>query len=108
MAPPPRFGELVESIEEPRSRCEWRRRAGGRACASRRPTLADRDVMSRVGIPVNGLVQTLCDLPAALAPRAVEGFVKEAYRLDLIAPPALRKDLEAHPCEPGVKPLRIL
>ena len=64
--------------------------------------------MSRDGIPVTGLVQTLVDLAAALAPRAVERLVNEADRLDLIDPPALRRELEAHRCEPGVKPLRIL
>src|ERR1044072_7547806 len=93
MAAPPRFGELVESIEEPRSRCEWRRRAGGRPCASRPPALADRDVRSRDGIPLTGLVQTLVDLAAALAPRAVERLVNHAAPLALISPtPLLPRD----------------
>jgi len=74
----------------------------------RRPTLADRDVASRNGIPVIGLVQTLVDLAATLPPRAVERLVNEADRLDLIEPPALRRELESHRCEPGVKPLRRL
>lgn len=74
----------------------------------RRPTLADRDVTSREGIPVIGLVQTLVDLAAALPPRAVERLVNEADRLDLIDPPTIRRELESHRCEPGVKPLRLL
>jgi very-short-patch-repair endonuclease len=74
----------------------------------RRPTLANRDVTSREGIPVIGLVQTLVDLAAALPPRAVERLVNEADRLDLIDPPTLRSELESHRCEPGVKPLRLL
>lgn len=43
-----------------------------------------------------------------MTPRAVERLVNEADRLDLIDPPALRRELEAHRCEPGVKPLRGL
>jgi very-short-patch-repair endonuclease len=83
-----------------------RRRSGLRVY--RRPTLANRDVTSRDGIPVTGLVQTLVDLAAVLAPRAVERLVNEADRLDLIDPSALRTELESHRCEPGVKPLRTL
>lgn len=83
-----------------------RRRAGLRVY--RRPTLADRDVTSRDGIPVTGLVQTLVDLAAVLTPRVVERLVNESDRLDLIEPPALRRELESHRCEPGVKPLRLL
>ncbi len=83
-----------------------RRQAGLRVY--RRPTLADRDVTSRDGIPVTGLVQALVDLAAVLAPHAVERLVNEADRLDLITPPALRRELESHRCEPGVRPLRLL
>jgi very-short-patch-repair endonuclease len=74
----------------------------------RRPTLADCNFTSREGIPVTGIVQTLVDLAATLKPRRVERAVNEADRLDLIDPPALRVALEAHRCEPGVKPLRAL
>jgi very-short-patch-repair endonuclease len=74
----------------------------------RRPTLANRDVTRREGIPVTGLVQTMVDLAAALPSRALERVVVEADRLDLIDPPALRRELEAHRCEPGVKSLRAL
>ncbi len=83
-----------------------RRRSG--LCVYRRPTLAECDVTSREGIPVTGLVQTVIDLAAALTPRAVERLVNEADRLDLIEPPTLRRELESHRCEPGVKPLRLL
>lgn len=83
-----------------------RRRSGLRVY--RRPTLADRDVTRREGVPVTGLVQTMVDLAAALPSRVVERVVNEADRLDLIDPPALRRELEAHRCEPGVKPLRAL
>ncbi|HEV7614820.1 MAG TPA: DUF559 domain-containing protein [Solirubrobacterales bacterium] len=57
---------------------------------------------------MTGLVQTLVDLAATLKPREVERAVNEADRLDPIDPPTLRVQLEAHRCEPGVKPLRAL
>jgi very-short-patch-repair endonuclease len=83
-----------------------RRRPGLRVY--RRPTLADRNVSSRDDIPVTGIVQTLVDLAATWEQRAVERAVNEADRLGLIDPPALRGALEAHRCEPGVKPLRAM
>jgi very-short-patch-repair endonuclease len=83
-----------------------RRRRGLRVY--RRPTLADHDVVHRDGIPVTGIVQTLVDLAATLATPQLERLVNEADRLDFIDPPALRTDLEAHRCEPGVRPLRNL
>ena len=57
---------------------------------------------------MTGIVRTLVDLAATLQPGAVERAVNEADRLDLIAPPDLRVELEAHRCEPGVKPLRAM
>jgi very-short-patch-repair endonuclease len=83
-----------------------RRRPGLRVF--RRPTLAECNLTSREGIPVTGIVQTLVDLAATLKPRPVERAVNEADRLDLIDPSALRIALEAHRCEPGVKPLRTM
>jgi very-short-patch-repair endonuclease len=83
-----------------------RRRDGLRV--RRRPTLADRDMDEHEGVPVTGIVQTLVDLAAVHKRPAVERAVNEADRLDLIHPPALRRELEAHRCEPGVKPLRAM
>ena len=83
-----------------------RRRAGVRV--RRRPTLADRHVTEREGVPVTGLVQTLVDLAAVHRRPAVERAVNEADRLGLIDPPTLRRELEAHRCEPGVRPLRTM
>lgn len=74
----------------------------------RRPTLADRDLTDRDGIPVTGLVRTFVDLAAILELRLVERAVNEADRLGLIDPPALRRELQVHRCEPGVRPLRAL
>jgi very-short-patch-repair endonuclease len=83
-----------------------RRRPGLRVY--RRPTLAECNLTIRDGVPVTGIVQTLVDLAATLRPRLVERAVNEADRLDLIHPSALRVALEAHRCEPGVKPLRTM
>jgi very-short-patch-repair endonuclease len=83
-----------------------RRRAGLRVY--RRPTLAARDVDERARIPVTGIVQTIVDLAARLGRGATERLVNEADRLELIDPPTLRRELEAHRCEPGVRPLRTL
>lgn len=83
-----------------------RRRPGIRIY--RRPTLADRDVTERDGIPVTGLVRTFVDLASILKPRLVERSVNEADRLDLIDPSTLRLELQPHRCEPGVRPLRFL
>lgn len=74
----------------------------------RRPTLADREVVKHMGIPVTAVVQTLIDLAATRRAQEVERAVNEADRLDLIDPPTLRVELEVHRCEPGVRPLRNL
>lgn len=83
-----------------------RRRDGVRV--RRRPTLADAHVTEREGIPVTGLVQTLVDLAAVHKRAAVERAVNEADRLGLIDPPTLRRALEVHRWEPGVRPLRTM
>ncbi len=83
-----------------------RRRPGLRV--RRRPTLANRHITEREGIPVTGLVQTLVDLAAVHKQAAVERAVNEADRLELIDPPALRGALEVHRWEPGVRPLRAM
>ena len=83
-----------------------RRRSGVRV--RRRPTLADAHVAEREGILITGLVQTLVDLAAVHKRPAVERAVNEADRLGLIDPPTLRRALEVHRWEPGVRPLRTM
>jgi very-short-patch-repair endonuclease len=83
-----------------------RRRDGVRV--RRRPTLADAHVTEREGVPVTGLVQTLVDLAAVHKRPTVERAVNEADRLGLIDPPTLRRALEVHRWEPGVRPLRTM
>jgi very-short-patch-repair endonuclease len=92
--------EVSTRTASPRRRAELRVR--------RRPTLADRDVAEHDDIPVTGVVQALVDLAAVLKRPGVERAVNEADRLELLDPPTLRRELEAHRCEPGVKPLRAL
>jgi very-short-patch-repair endonuclease len=99
-------GRQTRGIEVTARTASPRRRPGLRVY--RRPTLADRDVGEHEGIPVTGIVQTLVDLAATWRPSAVERAVNEADRLDLIDPPRLRRELEAHRCEPGVRPLRAM
>jgi len=100
------IGEESGDIEVTVRTSSPRRRKGIRVY--RRPTLADRDLAERDGIPVTGLVRTFVDLAAVLKPRQVERCVNEADRLDLIDPPTLRVELQPHRCEPGVRPLRAL
>jgi len=83
-----------------------RRRAGVRV--RRRPTLADAHVTEWEGVPVTGLVQTLVDLASVHQRPAVERAVNEADRLGRIDPPTLRRALEIHRWEPGVRPLRTM
>jgi len=65
-------------------------------------------VTSRNGIPVTGLVRTFVDLAATQQAHRVERSINEADRLELIDPPTLRLELQAHRGEPGVRPLRTL
>jgi Transcriptional regulator, AbiEi antitoxin/Protein of unknown function (DUF559) len=74
----------------------------------RRPTLANRDAVEWEGVPVTSVTQTIVDLAARLSRGATERLVNEADRLDLIDPPTLRREIEAHRCEPGVRPLRTI
>jgi very-short-patch-repair endonuclease len=98
--------ERWEEIEISVRAASPRRRAGLRVY--RRPTLAARDVDEQARIPVTGIVQTIVDLAARLGRGATERLVNEADRLELIDPPTLRRELEVHRCEPGVRPLRTL
>lgn len=101
-----RIGKEWREIEVTVRTASPRRRPGVRV--RRRPTLADRHVTEREGIPVTGLVQTLVDLAAVHGPPTVDRAINEADRLDLIDLPVLRRELEVHRWEPGVRPLRAL
>jgi very-short-patch-repair endonuclease len=73
-----------------------------------RPSLDARSFVHRHGIPVTNPVQTLIDLATELKPMRLERAVNEADKLDLVDPEALRRALDSHRGEPGVKKLATL
>jgi very-short-patch-repair endonuclease len=72
----------------------------------RRPTLAASEIAIRRGIPLTQPVQTFLDLVAVMGPRDLERAINEADKLDVIDADALRRALDDHAGEPGVRPLR--
>ncbi len=80
------------------------RRAGLRA--HRRPALPASDMTTCQGIPVTTIVRTLLDLATLEPPNRLERAVNEADKRDLIDPESLRRAIEGHAGEPGVRPLR--
>lgn len=74
----------------------------------RRPSLDARSITRWRGIPVTDPVQTLIDLATELKPLRLERAVDEADKLDLVDPETLRRQLDHHRGEPGVKKLATL
>lgn len=72
----------------------------------RRPSLPAGAITKRLNIPLTQPVQTFLDLATVSGPKALERAINEADKHDVIDPDALRKALEDHPGEPGVRPLR--
>lgn len=97
-----RQGRVDVSI---RRRCKHRRRG---IRASSRPSLPDRDVETRRGIPVTCLTRTLVDLATELGTTALERAVNEADKRDLVDPETLRAALDEYSGEPGARALRTL
>jgi hypothetical protein len=88
-----------------------RRRCGGRRPGIRvygRPSLQPGEIFVREGIPVTDPTRTLLDVATELRPRELERAVNEADKHDLIDPESLRRALDDHVGEPGVRPLRVL
>jgi very-short-patch-repair endonuclease len=73
-----------------------------------RPTLPERTVVRRFGIPVTNPVQTLIDLATELKPMRLERAVNQADVHDLVDPETLRTALDGHSGVPGVKALRTM
>ena len=71
-----------------------------------RPGLRNRDVGTRLNLPVTQPVKTFLDIATELAANEVERAVNEADKRDVIDPEALRRALEDHPGEPGIRLLR--
>jgi very-short-patch-repair endonuclease len=73
-----------------------------------RPSLGAGSLTRWHGIPVTHPVQTLIDLATELKHLRLERAVNEADKLDLVDPETLRRELERHKGEPGVKRLATL
>jgi very-short-patch-repair endonuclease len=73
-----------------------------------RRALSVDDITTRHGIRVTTPVQTLIDQATELTPKELERAVNEADKRDLIDPESLRKALDEHSGERGVRPLRTL
>jgi len=71
-----------------------------------RPGLWDRDVTSHRGIPVTSPVRTFLDLATVTGPKTQERAINEADKLEVIDADSLRKALDDHPGQPGIRLLR--
>lgn len=72
----------------------------------RRPTLSAEDVTTHLNIPLTQPVRTFLDLATVAGPKAIERAINEADKLDVIDADSLRRALDDHAGEPGVRPLR--
>ncbi|HYG96640.1 MAG TPA: DUF559 domain-containing protein [Solirubrobacterales bacterium] len=72
----------------------------------RRPSLPAAEVTTRLGIPLTQPVRTFLDLATVAGPKTLERAINEADKLDVIDADALRRALDDHPGEPGVRALR--
>lgn len=87
-----------------------------RHCKVRRPGIRvhdraglwNRDIGTRLGIPVTQPVKTFLDVALELPENRLERAINEADKRDVIDPDALRKALEDHSGEPGIRPLRAI
>ena len=86
-----------------RRRCRHRR-PGLRVRS--RPTLPANDITTRLNIPLTQPVRTFIDLASVAGPKTVERAINEADKLDVIDADSLRRALDDHPGEPGIRPLR--
>lgn len=66
----------------------------------------NRDIGSRLGIPVTRPVKTLLDIALELPENRLERAINDADKRDVIDPDALRKALDDRAGEPGIRPLR--
>src|SRR5689334_22397901 len=62
-----------------------------------RPGLWDRDLGTRLGIPVTAPVRTFLDLTTVAGPKSIERAINEADKLDVIDADALRRALDDYP-----------
>jgi hypothetical protein len=72
----------------------------------RRPSLPSSEVDLRLNIPLTTPVRTFLDLATVTGPKTLERSINEADKLDVIDADVLRKSLDDHPGEPGIRLLR--
>lgn len=99
------FGEEHEGYIDVSVRRPSEVRLRGIRC-HRRPTLPTSAITTRRNIPLTQPVQTFLDLTKAWGPKALERAINEADKCNVIDPDALRKALDNHAGESGVRPLR--
>jgi hypothetical protein len=71
-----------------------------------RPGLRNRDVGVHLGIPVTQPVRTFLDIATELPDNRLERAINDADKRDVIDPERLRRALDDHPGEPGIRLLR--
>jgi hypothetical protein len=100
-----RFGEETPGVVDVSiGRHSFLRRPGIRV--HDRAGFWDRDIGSRLGIPVTEPVRTFLDLATVSGPKTVERAINEADKRDVIDAYALRRALDDYPGQPGVRLLR--
>jgi Protein of unknown function (DUF559) len=72
----------------------------------RRPSLSAEEVSTRLNIPLTQPVRTLIDLATVAGPKTLERAINDADKRDVIDPDSLRRALDDHPGQPGIRPLR--
>jgi len=99
------FGEEHRAYVDVTVRRSSEARIRGIRC-HRRPTLPFSDLTRRDGIPLTTPVRTFLDLTTVAGPKTIERAINEADKLDVIDADSLRRALDGHAGEPGVRPLR--
>ena len=80
-------------------------RSPGLRC-HRRPSLPRQEITARQNIPLTQPVRTFLDLATVTGPKTLERAINEADKLDVIDADSLRKALDDHPGQPGIRLLR--
>lgn len=73
-----------------------------------RAGIRNRDVATRLGIPLTKPVRTFLDIATELPDNRLERAINEADKRDVIDPDRLRRALDDHPGEPGIRLLRAV
>lgn len=72
----------------------------------RRPNLPADEITTHLNIALTQPVCTFIDLATVEGPKTLERAINEADKRDVIDADALRRALDDHPGEPGIRPLR--